>query len=113
MKKTIFAALGTLGIAATMASTAYATQTGASVKVTELTAQREGYFYAKFSANICDDSAAAKDIGQVTSGDTGLTADGIKELFSALQAAKLSGSNVVVTTDGYTWGCRIKYVTIK
>jgi hypothetical protein len=111
--KMIFATLVSLATIGATGDVALAGDTGAAVKVVELTAQREGVFYARFSGNICDDGGAAKDIGQVLLGDPEITVEGIRELFSVLQAAKLSGSKVVVVTDGFTWGCRIKWVTLK
>ncbi len=113
MTKPIVAVLLAFALSLLPIRAGLAKETGAVVKVLELTTERNGEFFAKFSGNICDDPEAIQNIGQVLLTDPDTTPDGIRALVSTLQAAKLSNASVIVWTDGYSWGCRIRWVTLK
>ncbi len=94
-------------------SPADAAQTAFGVTVKQIVVNGDGSFDAQFSNVICNDSGAqAKDWGQARIGTNGVTSDGVKAMLSSLQAARLSGSTVIIRTTGFVWGCSISAVEL-
>ena len=108
MSKITYALIAAIAIFASFPRAAGAGQTGTAVKVLEIGFYRDGSLYGKFSGKVCDDPDIDQTIGQVQTTDPKVTLDGIRGLLSILQSAKLTGTTLVVYTDGVTqWGCRI------
>jgi hypothetical protein len=110
MKKLAITTMAALGL--TIAGSGAASNSPA-VTVTSITVFRDGHADVSFSASLnCGNSAPTW--GTIQAGSNSANADGVKAVLSTLQAAKLSGSKVVVHGDGANyWGlCNIYSVDL-
>lgn len=113
MKKLIISTLAILALTAATAGVVQAASNSPAVTVTTITVFRDGHTDVAFSANL-NCTGSTTNMGTISAGANSANAEGVKAILSTLQAAKLSGSKVIVHGDGLnTWGlCNIYSVDL-
>ena len=113
MKKLVVSTLAGLGLSIATAGIVHAASNSPAVTVTTITVFRDGHADVGFSADL-NCGSAVTTAGTIAAGSNAATADGVKAVLSTLQAAKLSGSRVIVHGDGQNgWGlCNIYSVDL-